>query len=104
VADIEIRPETLRRAADDLDRAAAQFRSQLEQMRGQLSGFADAWGNDDLGALIGETVTVCTDVLDGLFTDILDELDHDAADLVGIADNHEHTDSQAATRFKQTGV
>ena len=104
MADFQIRPDTLRRAADDLDRMAAQLHSQVEGARGRLSGSASAWGNDDLGALIGETVTVCTEVLFDLFTDILDELDQDAADLVGMADNHERTDAQAATRLRQTGV
>lgn len=51
--EIEINPETIIKAGDDIVASAQRIRSALSAFDAELAAFGAPWGNDDLGSLIG---------------------------------------------------
>lgn len=92
----EVETLILRRAEQELAEMAERTITQLEQFQSELESFGEAWGNDDLGMLIGEVYKAALSMaLNCLFSN-LDTVFGYADRLSVTADEYDTTDQQAA--------
>ncbi|MEU5881170.1 hypothetical protein [Spirillospora sp. NPDC047279] len=49
----EVDPELIQNAGEGIRSSAEQLRSDWEAFQGELAGFGQPWGTDDIGSLIG---------------------------------------------------
>jgi uncharacterized protein YukE len=97
----DIDPETFRQAADQLDAAKEEVQALLDQFTGALEQFADAFGGDEIGTLVGVAHEACTAALTECFSTNIEELADYAQCVREMADNHQAADEEAAQIFNQ---
>ncbi|WUI01178.1 hypothetical protein OHR68_04970 [Spirillospora sp. NBC_00431] len=86
--ELRVSDADLRRAADRLGRAIDQMDGDLQAFKGELAGFGQPWGGDDIGMLIGLCYQGAYDLAMDCYDSNLDELDSFADDLEEMADNY----------------
>ncbi|GAB3220199.1 hypothetical protein GCM10027447_04320 [Glycomyces halotolerans] len=101
MAGFDIDPESMRGAADQMDAAKEEVRALYDQFMGALEQFADAFGGDEIGMLLGIAHQACADALSECLGTNIDELEDYAACLREMADNHQTSDDEAAKIFEQ---
>lgn len=101
MAGFDIDPETMRKAADELDAGKDEVQGLLDQFTGALEQFADAFGGDTIGSLVGIAHQACSDALTECFTTNIDDLADYALNLREMADAHEAGDQETAQIFEQ---
>lgn len=89
------------RAADEFDAAKEEVQELLDQFTGALAQFANAFGGDEIGMLVGMAHEACTEVLNECFTTNIEEIADYAATIREMADNHQATDDGVAEIFNQ---
>ncbi|MCH7231099.1 WXG100 family type VII secretion target [Glycomyces sp. L485] len=95
----DIDPESMRQAADNLDASAEEVQGLLDQFTGALEQFADAFGGDEIGMLVGIAHQACTDGLTECFSTNIEELSDYAQSLREMADNHQTVDDETTAIF-----
>jgi uncharacterized protein YukE len=101
MAGFDIDPESMRRAADRLDAAKEEVQGLLDQFTGALEQFADAFGGDEIGMLVGLAHQACADAVTDCFSSNVEELTDYAQSLRDMADNHQTADDETAQVFNQ---
>lgn len=97
----DIDPESMRQAADQLDAAKEEVQGLLDQFTGALEQFADAFGGDEIGMLVGIAHQACTDALTECFSTNIEDLTDYAQSLREMADNHQAADDETAQIFSE---
>ncbi len=97
----DVDPESMRRAADQMDAAKEEVQGLLDQFAGALEQFADAFGGDEIGMLVGMAHQACSDALNECFSTNIEELADYAQCLREMADNHQAGDDETAKIFEQ---
>ncbi|GAB3992560.1 hypothetical protein GCM10029992_02000 [Glycomyces albus] len=101
MANLDIDPESMRQAADQLDAAKEEVQSLIDQFNTALEQFADAFGGDEIGMLVGMAHQACTEVLNECFTTNIEELSDYSQIVREMADDHQGTDEDAAQIFER---
>lgn len=101
MAGFSIDPETMRRSADELESGTAEVQGLLDQFTAALEQYADAFGGDTVGSLVGIAHQACADALNECFTTNIEELGQISTALREMADGHETGDAETAQTFKQ---
>ncbi|MCD0445666.1 hypothetical protein LO763_18835 [Glycomyces sp. A-F 0318] len=101
MADLDLDLESFRRAADEFDAAKEEVQALLDQFTGTLAQFADAFGGDEIGMLVGMAHDACTEVLNECFTTNIEEIADYAEAIRDMADGHEAADNENAQLFNQ---
>jgi uncharacterized protein YukE len=101
VPSFDIDPDSMRQAADQLDAAKEEVQGLLDQVPGALEQFADAFGGDEIGTLVGIAHQACADALSECFGTNIDEIADYAQCVREMADNHQATDDEAAQIFNE---
>lgn len=98
-----IQPDALRADGQALQEAAGQFGTAVRQAVSGITAAGQPWGNDDIGMIIGETHDVVAQALFDFFSDALDTLRADGADLVRMADRYDAVEHAEQQRFDRLG-
>ncbi|MFA1538474.1 WXG100 family type VII secretion target [Actinomadura monticuli] len=88
MGELRVSEADLRKAAARLGQAIDQMDQDLAAFKGELSGFGQPWGGDDIGMLIGACYQGAYDLAMECYDSNLDELDGFAEDLEEMADNY----------------
>jgi uncharacterized protein YukE len=97
----DIDPDSMRQAADQLDVAKEEVQGLLDQFTGALEQFADAFGGDEIGMLVGMAHQACTDALTECFSTNIEDLTGYAQSVREMADNHQSADDETAKIFTE---
>jgi uncharacterized protein YukE len=97
---LDIDPESMRQAADQLDAAKDEVQGLLDQFMGALEQFSDAFGGDEIGMLVGMAHQACAEVLNECFTTNIEEVADYAQTVREMADGHQAADDETATIFE----
>jgi uncharacterized protein YukE len=92
----EIRPETLRTAANGLKDSGDRLTQEWSNLLSTVEGMGDPFGGDDIGMIIGESYYAVQDQADESFSGAAEDLGALAEKLVTMADNHEKAEQQMA--------
>jgi ABC-type transporter Mla subunit MlaD len=101
---LQINTESLRQVGSGLQRVSQELEGAINELEAYVRGLGDsAWGNDDIGQLIGvafdEVVTFAFECLREVLAEILDS----ASDLAAMADRYDAAEQQFIQRFRQLG-
>jgi len=99
VSDVDVRPESLRRAAQELLGVAEDTDGTLQRFQGEIEGLGQPWGNDDLGSMIGAVYEAALAMVMNCFVTNLDTVDGYSERLDLAAGDYEGTDAESATRL-----
>ena len=99
----EVDPQTVRDAAHGLDQVARRFGGELDEVAARLAGYGSPWGNDDIGALIGETYTEVAEFAFERFGDVLGDLRYFADGLDQMAANYDSVETGNTAAFNWLG-
>jgi hypothetical protein len=102
-AGFEVDPQTVRGAAHGLGQVARRFWGELDEVQARLAGYGSPWGNDDIGALIGETYLEVSEFAFDRFQSILDDLQYFADGLDRMAANYDSVESGNTAAFNRLG-
>ncbi|GAA1775837.1 hypothetical protein [Actinomadura chokoriensis] len=86
--ELRVSEADLRKAASRLGQAIDQMDQDLAAFKGELSGYGQPWGGDDIGMLIGACYQGAFELAMDCYDSNLDELDSFAEDLEEMADNY----------------
>lgn len=95
----QVDPESLRRAAREMQAATDELHANVGQFAQQLSTVGDPWGMDMLGMLIGGGYVAIEKLALTTFDSIVDELDDFAERLGTMADNYDTTEDDNRGRL-----
>jgi hypothetical protein len=84
---LAIDPDSIDRAADDLQSVADRLDQLLDQFAGQLNGVGDPWGTDMLGMLIGGGYVAIESLALKTYESVVASFDNDAEALAGMAES-----------------
>lgn len=97
---LDIDVETLRRGAAELERAKETVREHVEAFQTAVESFADAFGGDTIGMLVGMAhSSVIEGALECLTTNVT-ELEDYVDTLNGMADKHEEGEERNRASFE----
>jgi hypothetical protein len=99
---IQIHPESLRQVGSGLQKVSQELEGAINELENYVRGLGDsAWGNDDIGQLIGvafdEVITFAFECLREVLAEILDS----AGDLGKMADRYEAAEQQFQQQFRE---
>jgi hypothetical protein len=97
--DVDVRPESLRRAAQELLGMAEDTDGTLQRFQGEIEALGQPWGNDDLGSMIGAVYQGALAMVMNCFVSNLDTVDGYSQRLDVAAGDYEATDVESATRL-----
>jgi uncharacterized protein YukE len=100
MSDLNITPETMRKAADEIEAARDEVQGLLDRFTGALAQFADGFGGDMIGSLAGPAHEECVTTATECFTANIEALTAYAQDIREMADRHEAADSEVAAAFQ----
>lgn len=98
---LQIDPESMHQSADQLDAAKEEVQAMIDQFNSALQQFADAFGGDEIGMLIGTAHDAITEVMNDCFETNIQELSDYSEILREMADNHQAADDETAQAFDQ---
>jgi uncharacterized protein YukE len=101
MAGMDIDLETMRKAADEIDTAKDEVQALLDQFTGALEQYADAFGGDTIGSLVGMAHQAVADALTECLTSNIAEIADHAQAAREMADNHQSADEASAEIFKE---
>ncbi len=99
----QVEPEAIRDGGSGIRDAADQLRARLGAFQGELAGFGQPWGNDDLGSLIGMCYQAISDVAMECYQRNIEELGYMGEGVEIMADNYEDADASTVDRFSGIG-
>jgi hypothetical protein len=71
---VDIDPDGIMRAGDGITTAAQVISREVSQFQGELAGFGEPWGNDDVGSLIGMVYGIISELAFDTYTGNADEI------------------------------
>jgi hypothetical protein len=75
---LNVQPDLIRRSGGGIRSAAQRLRAELEAFQGELAGFGEPWGDDDIGSLIGGCYQAVYEVAMECYTDNIGEMENEA--------------------------
>ncbi|HEX5598538.1 MAG TPA: type VII secretion target [Micromonosporaceae bacterium] len=97
--DVDI--DSLRRGAEELERAKEGVRGTFEAFQAALESYAGAFGGDDIGMLLGTAHQACIEAAAECFSTNLVELEDYVDSLHAMADKYQAVEDEAASSFSQ---
>jgi uncharacterized protein YukE len=97
----DVDPETMRKAADELDAAKDEVQALLDQFTGAVEGYADAFGGDTIGTLGGLGHQAVMDQLTECFTSNIEDLTTLSQAVRDMADDHQSAEDGIAESFSK---
>ncbi|SDL52216.1 PE family protein [Glycomyces sambucus] len=95
----EISPETMRRAAEALETAGTGVQELHDEFTAAIEKYADAFGGDDIGTLLGTAHGALSGAVTECFTSNIEELAYYSASLREMAESHQANDDVIAALF-----
>lgn len=99
MAGLDLDIETMRQAANEIDAAKEEVQQLLDQFNASLEQYADAFGGDTIGTLVGMAHQACAEALTECFTTNMEEIADHAQAARDMADGHQASDDEAARIF-----
>lgn len=101
MAGLEITPESMHQSAGDMDAVKDQIQALIDKFNGKVGEYADAFGGDEIGSLLGMAHEACTGALNDCVTTNIEELAQFGQNIREMADSHQATDDEIAKGFEQ---
>src|SRR5512139_2826207 len=95
-AGYSIQPETLRKAASELQAAGDELSSLWDNLVALVQGMGEPWGGDDIGMLIGTSYMSVQEAADDSYGGAAEDMAAMAESLTAMADNHEAAEQEMA--------
>jgi len=97
---VEIIPEVLRQAGNELGQVCGELEGELNNLESELLSMGEPWGNDDIGQLIGvayqEVVSWAFDCL----REVLNEMCESGTDLINQANAWDEKEQSIMSDFQ----
>ena len=100
-AGVEVDVDALRRAGEQLIRAAERLDREWAAFSSQVQSAGDIFGDDAVGGLIGASYQAAHQIADECFVSVVESFDDFGAALEESADNHEANELEIADRFSR---
>ncbi|GAA2615709.1 hypothetical protein SMC26_09850 [Actinomadura fulvescens] len=84
----EVDPEQIRGAGRGIQSSAQQLKADWEAFQGELAGFGEPWGTDDIGSLIGGCYLAIYEVAVECYNDNVQSLDEHAEKVQAVGTNY----------------
>lgn len=101
--DVEVDWDKLRRAAGDVDEVAQELGRELKAMQSELANFADGFGGDELGMLMGGTHEVISQFAYDQLGSLLEDLVSHSKALDGISTTYRDNEEGGRQLLDQLG-
>jgi uncharacterized protein YukE len=101
MAGVEVSHEAMHKSAGDMDAVKDQIQALIDKFNGKVAEYADAFGGDEIGSLLGIAHEACTGALNDCFTSNIEELTQFGQNIREMADDHQATDDEIAKGFEQ---
>lgn len=101
MAGVEVTPESMHKSAGDMDGVKDQIQALIDKFNGKVAEYADAFGGDEIGSLLGIGHEACTTALNDCVTTNIEELTQYGQNIREMADSHQATDDEIAKGFEQ---
>lgn len=99
----EVDVDVIRRGANELERAKGSVREAFENFQATVESYADAFGGDDIGTLLGVAHQACIEAAAECFNTNIEELTTYVDSLHDMADDYESTEDEIAASFGKMG-
>lgn len=96
-------PDRLAAAADALNTVADRLVGEIQQLQGQLSGYGEPWGGDEIGMLIGATYDAVTEYTFDTLDEVIEDLYGDVDGLYRMAGIYQRAEDSTTDDFDQLG-
>ncbi|MEU5937891.1 PE domain-containing protein [Micromonospora sp. NPDC047548] len=96
--DVDI--DAIRHGADELDRAKEDVRQAFEAFQAAVGGYAQAFGGDEIGMLVGVAHQACVDALTECVSTNVAELASYVDGLHGMAESYRAVEDDATSSFR----
>ncbi|MFG1775208.1 WXG100 family type VII secretion target [Micromonospora sp. NPDC049048] len=97
---LDVDVDALERGANELEQAKESVRQVFESFQASVGGYADAFGGDDIGSLLGIAHQACVDALSECLGTNVTELESYVDGLRGMADGYRAAEEKAAASFR----
>jgi uncharacterized protein YukE len=101
VAGLDLTPELMHRSAADMDAVKEQIQALIDKFNGKVAEYADAFGGDEIGSLLGVAHEACIGALNECFTTNIDEIAQFGLNIREMADGHAANDEEIGKIFDQ---
>lgn len=101
MAGLDIAPESMHKSAADMDAVKDQIQALIDAFNGKVGEYADAFGGDEIGSLLGIAHEACTGALNECFTSNIEELQQFGQNIREMADGHAANDEEIGKIFEQ---
>ena len=96
---LEIEPEAMLQAADTIDAANTEVQALLDQFTAALEQYADAFGGDTVGSLVGMAHQAVVDATTECFTSNIEDITEHSQAVREMAEMHRAADDEMAQAF-----
>ncbi|MEU5788013.1 hypothetical protein ABZ754_09815 [Micromonospora purpureochromogenes] len=97
---LEVDIDALRRGADELAQAKEEVRQAFETFQAALGSYAQAFGGDEIGMLVGVAHQACVDALTECLSTNVAELESYADGLHGMAEKYRAVEEDVTASFR----
>jgi len=84
----EVDPEQIRSSGGGIQSSTQQLQADWQAFQGELAGFGEPWGSDDIGSLIGGCYQAVYEVAVEAYNDNLEDMAEHGEIVTMFADNH----------------
>ncbi|GAA2711902.1 WXG100 family type VII secretion target [Actinoplanes palleronii] len=98
---VEVDLDALRRAGEQLARAAERLDREWAGFSSQVQSMGDIFGDDAVGGLIGASYQAAHQIADECFVSVAESFDDFGVGLEESADSHEANEREIADRFNR---
>ncbi|MEV4754457.1 hypothetical protein AB0J86_04960 [Micromonospora sp. NPDC049559] len=96
---LDVDVDSLRQGADELERAKESVRATFEAFQAMAANYADAFGGDEIGMLLGIAHQACLDAAKECFSTNITELESYAEGLQEMAESFQRTEEAVTASF-----
>ncbi|MEU2611827.1 hypothetical protein ABZ570_09630 [Micromonospora sp. NPDC007271] len=98
---LDVDVDSLRQSADELERAKEAVRETFEGFQAMAANYADAFGGDEIGMLLGVAHQACVDAATECFSTNVTELESYVDGLHEMAERFQRVEDAAAASFRR---
>ncbi|WP_020575640.1 WXG100 family type VII secretion target [Actinopolymorpha alba] len=100
---VDVGWDKLRRAAGDVDDVAQRLGRELQSTQGELAGYGEPWGGDEIGMLIGITHQVVSEFAFEKLGELQEDLATHSQALEGVATTYRDNEEGGQQAMEQLG-
>jgi hypothetical protein len=98
---VDINTDVMRKAGQGLNQVQQQLDGEIDKLEKELESYGDAWGDDDIGQLIGVAYQEVVHWAFDCLKDVVNELCKSGEDLISQASQWEQKEQELTKNFDQ---